>query len=101
MKKMHATVLAVGLTAGAAIAAAPGAEAAGCGSYRPTLQYAYASCSGILDTGYIRVEASVCNASGCRTQFGPYVSKAGGSRSEIRVGTGYSLTNVTYRIASN
>ena len=102
MKRSVLAALGAVATLAGSVWVAPDASAAGtCGAYRPTLQYAYASCSGVLDTGYIRVQASVCNSRGCYSLNGPYVSKASGNRSEIRVGTGYSLTNVTFHIQSS
>lgn len=93
MKKVVlATVSATTLAAASLLAAAPNASADGtCYGVRSSATYVYAYCSGSLDTGIVRVTARLCNSQGCYNTSGPWVYKASGKRSELRV-TNASLT---------
>jgi hypothetical protein len=89
---MVSLAAAAALGAASLLVVAPAASAQGsCNAYRPTLTYAYAVCSGVLDTGLMRVTVRVCNSRGCWSDAGPWVSKASGKRSAFRAGAGQSL----------
>jgi hypothetical protein len=100
---MFSILSAAALSAASLLAIAPHASADGtCYGVRSSATYVYAYCSGSLDTGLVRVTARLCNGQGCYNTSGPWVYKASGKRSELRVtNASLTLTGAGYETRAN